>query len=226
MNEFNSIQEYEEWINSQDWYQKIELKNGLTTPGKFSTHKRLKYFDKIDFKGKTILDIGCNSGQYCLYAKEKGAARVVGVDTDKKRLAQAKTLALNEKVEIEYLNMNLFDLNNLGSFDIVLCVAVLTEIQDIFGAIEVLKETIGEYCFLELDLAKPLFYISSSKNWFKKRLGLPRNKAVLECRKSKYGMMLSPSMEVLAYVFGEEFNLGHRGKGIRYDIVDIEKAVT
>lgn len=40
----------------------------------------LMELDKIDFKGKAVLDIGCSGGFYCRYAKEHGASRVMGVD--------------------------------------------------------------------------------------------------------------------------------------------------
>jgi len=36
--------------------------------------------DKLDFNGKTVLDIGCSSGVFCNYAAKRGAKRVVGID--------------------------------------------------------------------------------------------------------------------------------------------------
>jgi len=46
------------------------------------TEKRIKTMglDKVDFKGKNVLDIGCNSGVFCNYASKRGAKRVLGVD--------------------------------------------------------------------------------------------------------------------------------------------------
>jgi len=38
--------------------------------------------DKVDFEGKTVLDIGCSGGAMCNYAYSRGAKRVVGVDLD------------------------------------------------------------------------------------------------------------------------------------------------
>lgn len=51
--------------------------------GKFrKTKLRIKELklDKIDFNGKTILDVGCSSGVFCNYAASRGAKRVVGID--------------------------------------------------------------------------------------------------------------------------------------------------
>lgn len=44
--------------------------------------KRVKdmHLDEIDFKGKTVLDIGCAEGFFCRYVMDKGAKRVLGID--------------------------------------------------------------------------------------------------------------------------------------------------
>ncbi len=36
--------------------------------------------DRLDWRGKTVLDLGCNLGGFCFYAEQRGARRVVGVD--------------------------------------------------------------------------------------------------------------------------------------------------
>lgn len=43
---------------------------------------RIKYLqlDKIDFKNKVVVDIGCAGGFFCRYAVDRGAKRVLGVD--------------------------------------------------------------------------------------------------------------------------------------------------
>jgi SAM-dependent methyltransferase len=220
---FKSIDECQRWIDSQDWYQTIELSNGLVTPGKFDTRTRFKFFADIDFGGKRFLDIGCNSGQYCLMAKKQGAAEVIGIDINDKRLKQARALAIIENCRIRYIHKSLFEASELGEFDIVFCLAVLTEIQDIFGAIESLKLVVGKYAFIELDLAKPIVYVSKSRTWLKGKARLPRRKAVAEVRPSKHGWMISPSLEVISAVFGEEYSLQHLGRGTRYDMVKVVK---
>jgi len=50
--------------------------------GKRNTDYRIKAM-KIDgrhFIGKSVLDVGCNLGMFCLYAKKHGATEVLGVD--------------------------------------------------------------------------------------------------------------------------------------------------
>jgi hypothetical protein len=146
----------------------------------------------------------------------------MGIDLDEQRLQQARTLAANEGLAIDFLRRDLADLRELGCFDIVLCIAVLTEVRDFFGAIESLKSVIAGYAFLELDLAKPLLYLSRSAPWRKGPGGIPRGAAITEVRRTKRGdWVISPSFAVLQAVFGPDFSLTYLGRGIRYDMVEV-----
>lgn len=218
---FENKDEYEAWIQSEDWYQTIVLPSGLVTPGKVPTQLREPLFSGIDFKGKSFIDVGCNSGQYCLMAKERGAQRVVGIDINAKRLLQGKTLAENEHLDISYEQRSIFDTDDLGKFDILFCIAVVTEIQDTFGALAKLKNLIGKYALIELDIAKPLLYASRSSRWIKGYPNMSRRTAVTEVREMRNGWAISPSLDVLRAVFGKEFTVTPKGKGIRYDVVEV-----
>lgn len=222
MAKFNTKEEYKRWIEGEEWYQTIHLPSGLTTAGKVPTHARGPLFDAIDFKGKTFLDIGCNSGQYCFLAKERGAKRAVGIDINGKRIAQARTLAENENYDVTFLEQGIFEVDTAEQFDIVFCLAVLTEISDIFGAIKKLTELIGERALIELDLAKPLLYVSYSKNWLKGYRGLSRQRALTEVRERNGGeFVVSPTFDVLCRAFGESFKLTRKEGGLRYDLVEV-----
>jgi 2-polyprenyl-3-methyl-5-hydroxy-6-metoxy-1,4-benzoquinol methylase len=45
---------------------------------------------KLDFVGKTVMDLGCGFGTTCIYMALNGASRVVGVDVDETRIAFAR----------------------------------------------------------------------------------------------------------------------------------------
>jgi SAM-dependent methyltransferase len=219
---FTNKDEYKKWIEREDWYQTITLPSGLITPGKVPTQLREPLFDSIDFKGKTFIDVGCNSGQYCLMAKARGARAVTGIDVQAKRIAQARVIAENEGLDVTYEERSIFDTDNFGRFDILFCIAVLTEIQDTFGAIEKLKNLIGKYALIELDIAKPVLYASLSTRWIKGYPDRPRRTAVTEVREIRGGKWaISPSLDVLRAVFGKEFKITSKGKGIRYDVIEV-----
>ena len=69
-----------------DWGSKTGISyqdvDGLEFEGQRNTKRRIGILkmDEVDFKGKTVLDIGCSTGSFCRYASKRGAKRVVGVD--------------------------------------------------------------------------------------------------------------------------------------------------
>jgi 2-polyprenyl-3-methyl-5-hydroxy-6-metoxy-1,4-benzoquinol methylase len=152
---FKNKEEFKKWIEENEWYQTMNLPSGLSIQGKVPTQLREPLFDSIDFKGKSFLDVGCNSGQYCFIAKDRGASEVVGIDFDGKRINQARIIAENENYDVRFEEKSIFDTGIEKKFDIVFCIAVITEIQDTFGAIEALKKFIGSYALIEISLAKP-----------------------------------------------------------------------
>ena len=58
------------------------------------------------------------------------------------------------------MECSVLDVAKLGQFDVVLCIAVVTEVSDLFGVLEAFRCVIGSYAFLELDLARPMLYLA------------------------------------------------------------------
>ena len=71
------------------WFHNLRLNGIQTAPhhflGDYPQIKFESFRDAIpaDLTGKTVLDIGCNAGFYSLEMKRRGAARVVGIDSDR-----------------------------------------------------------------------------------------------------------------------------------------------
>lgn len=207
-------------MNAQDWYQTIELQNNLYTPGKFPTDTRLDWFDEYDFAGKSVLDIGCNSGQYSLHAKKRGARSVTGIDVDKKRIHQAKTLAANEYLDVNFQVREVESIGELGAFDVTICIAVVTEVENVLGALRKIRDATEETSIIEMGLAHTIFNVSRSKHWWVKDKKVTRRGRVSEMYRHKHaGWVLFPSIEIVEDIFGEEFDVRHEGRGLRYDKV-------
>src|SRR5262245_60939622 len=82
------LQDYQQRIDKIKWYHEFDFPNGLvtraTTPDA-EVHRRIWKFiaaelDKIDFAGKTVLDLGCWDGYWSFYAERRGASRVLATD--------------------------------------------------------------------------------------------------------------------------------------------------
>lgn len=64
------------------WYYTMEYEKNKFTPGKQNTNCMLtrEAFRRIDFKDKTVLDIGCMEGFFSVLAARAGAKQVVATD--------------------------------------------------------------------------------------------------------------------------------------------------
>lgn len=221
---FKNINEYRLWIEDQDWYQTILLKNGLVTNGKLNTETRINWLNDFNFKDKSVLDIGCNSGQYSFHAKKSGASNVVGIDIDKKRLYQARMLSKNENLDVKFYEAGVEKASDFGKFDIVICIAVVTEVENILGALRAIKDATNEIAILEMDLARPLLYASMNKRWWKKNHGLNMLARVAEIHKHKHvGWVIRPTINLVEDIFGKEYTVKFLGRGLRYYKLLIEK---
>lgn len=109
----------------------------LGVPGQRNHEHRLRRLrlDEIDFRGKTVLDIGCNAGAMCREAVERGAARVVGVDFKDCRL----WFELNNWIgcwNIDFLELSLpkqweqiRTRTDLWDFDVVFALAIFQHVK-------------------------------------------------------------------------------------------------
>jgi len=61
------------------WYHKIDLGNGLTTPG-WAPHKPESYRLPVSMIGERVLDIGAWDGYWTFEALRRGATEVVAID--------------------------------------------------------------------------------------------------------------------------------------------------
>ena len=94
-----------------------------------------------DLTGKSVLDIGCNAGFYSLEMKRRGAARVLGIDSDDRYLAQARLAAEVRGADIEFRNLSVFDLAELGErFDLVIFMGVLYHLRHPLLALDLIWE--------------------------------------------------------------------------------------
>ena len=221
---FAKRKDYLDWIDSQECYQTMTLPSKIKIKGKFNTDKRISYLEKLNFNNKNILDIGCNSGQYCIFAKQNNANQVYGIDLNKIRIEQAKILATNESLEINFLNedINKFNFPNNINIDYIFCFAVITEISDIFSVLNFLKKHTHNIALIEMKLSEPLFYFSKNLkyyfNYFKKKT------YTAEIYKHMHaGWVFHPSLKFIKHFFGKNFEIKYINKGMRYDFISIKK---
>jgi tRNA (mo5U34)-methyltransferase len=97
-----------------------------------------------DLSGRSVLDLGCNAGFYSIEMKRRGAARVVGVDSDERYLEQARFAAEVCETDIEFRQLSVYDVARLGErFDIVLFMGVLYHLRHPLLALDLVHEHVA-----------------------------------------------------------------------------------
>ncbi len=133
------------------WFHNIDLGGVKTAPdhflGDYPAEKYARFADAVprDLTGKSVLDIGCNAGFYSVEMKRRGAARVVGIDSDDRYLAQARlaidTLGFDG---VEFRNLSVYDVGALGErFDLVIFMGVLYHLRHPLLALDLIREHVA-----------------------------------------------------------------------------------
>jgi tRNA (mo5U34)-methyltransferase len=129
------------------WFQNMNLAGVETAPdhflGDYPSFKWRQFAHAIpaDLTGKTVLDIGCNTGFYSIEMKRRGARHVLGIDTEEGYLAQARFAAEICGASIELRQMSVYDIADLNErFDLVLMLGVLYHLRHPLLALDLLHE--------------------------------------------------------------------------------------
>ena len=117
-------------IKNLDWFPKYQTFPELGIKGKRDkTNKRVQtIFSHIDCEGKTVLDLGCNLGRFCVEAAKRGAQKIVGVDCQKDTIECAQIIAQEIGVDVDYRVMDISDLDQINALpesDIVFFLSVI-----------------------------------------------------------------------------------------------------
>ena len=151
----------------EPWFHCIGLGDGLATKtssaiGEPVEHPRptwevVKAALPNDLSGKTVLDVGCNAGFYSIKAKERGAARVLGIDAQRELIRQAVFVRKVKGLEIDYQRMSVYDLDprELGQFDVTLALGLIYHCKHLVLALEKLFLVTRELLILETAIYPP-----------------------------------------------------------------------
>jgi tRNA (mo5U34)-methyltransferase len=134
------------------WFHDIDLGPGLKTklgpcadePGDHPkpTWELLKPYLPPDLSGLSVLDVGCNAGFYSFGTKRLGAKRVLGVDAQRREIAQARLAAEVLELDVTFQRSSVYDLSiaDVGQFDLVLALGLLYHCRHPLLALERLFE--------------------------------------------------------------------------------------
>lgn len=99
----------------------------------------------LDMTGLSVLDIGCNGGFYSLEMKRRGAARVLGIDSDDFYLRQARFAAKVSGLDIDFVHLPVWDIGALRErFDLVIFMGVLYHLRHPLLALDLIHEHVAK----------------------------------------------------------------------------------
>ena len=133
----------------------IQPKMSFGTGHHPTTHLMIQQMLEMDFQDQNVLDMGCGTSVLAIYAKQKGAKRVVAIDIDEWSVENSKENAARNNVELE-ISQGTAD--NLGSetFDTILAnINRNILISDIPTYVKVLNDggklLLSGLCFFDVD---------------------------------------------------------------------------
>ena len=141
-------------IDAVDWYHVFDFGNGLKSksvspPDQFAFHQRLWKFieaqlDKVDFRGKAVLDVGCWDGYWSFAAEKRGAKSVLASDDLTQNWSAGRGIGLarellGSKIEVD-LARSVYDIAPLGPrFDVILFLGVYYHLHAPYYALSQLR---------------------------------------------------------------------------------------
>jgi tRNA (mo5U34)-methyltransferase len=146
------------------WFHDIDLGDGLRTKAGVCadepadhprpTWEALRPF-LPDLSGRSVLDVGCNAGFYSFEARRLGAARVLGIDAQRREIAQARLVAEVLGLDVAFRRGSVYDLTvaDPGVFDVVLALGLLYHCRHPVLALERLFEVTRGTLLLESAVA-------------------------------------------------------------------------
>jgi tRNA (mo5U34)-methyltransferase len=136
------------------WHHQIDLGDGIVTPGRDKSARKLAALELPALAGKSVLDVGAWDGYFSFAAERLGAERVVALDSvvwhnlskDPFEIARKRLRSNVEDVELEVLEISP---ETVGMFDVVLFMGVLYHMRDPMAALEAVASVTKELLVVE-----------------------------------------------------------------------------
>ena len=150
------------------WYHKIELPDGVTTPG-WAPIAPEAYRIPLDLSGKRVLDIGAWDGYWSFEALKRGASEVVAIDDFSDFLGRLdnsdrrawdtfdlckEALGYTDQ-QCKRIEMSVYEINEdkLGRFDVVFAFGLLYHLRHPLLALDFMSSVCDSDIYIECAIA-------------------------------------------------------------------------
>jgi SAM-dependent methyltransferase len=116
-----------------------------------------------DLRGLKVVDLGCGFGWFCRWARDQGAAPVLGLDVSEKMLAQARAASdaaiISARADIERLELP------EASFDLVYSSLALHYIENLAGLLATVYRALVPGGHLIFSIEHPIYMAPVCPEW-------------------------------------------------------------
>jgi SAM-dependent methyltransferase len=117
-----------------------------------------------DLQGLKVLDLGCGFGWFCRWAREQGAARVLGIDVSEKMLARARAAGPDAATAYVRADMDRLELAP-GSCDLVYSSLALHYVERLVELLSEVHRALVPSGRLVFSVEHPVFTAPTEPGW-------------------------------------------------------------
>ena len=117
-----------------------------------------------DFDGKRIVDLGCGFGWFSRWAKQHGAAHILGLDLSRNMIARAKADTSDPDIEYAIADLNRLDLPE-ASFDFAYSSLTFHYIRDFDRLVRTVHRSLVPGSYLVFSIEHPIYMAPTRPGW-------------------------------------------------------------
>jgi ubiquinone/menaquinone biosynthesis C-methylase UbiE len=117
-----------------------------------------------DLRGLRVVDLGCGLGWFCRWARQAGAAEILGLDVSENMLVGARTATEGTGITYARADMDRLDLA-AASFDLAYSSLALHYIEDLAGLLATVHRALVPGGSLVFSVEHPIFMAPTHPAW-------------------------------------------------------------
>ncbi|MCE7985877.1 MAG: class I SAM-dependent methyltransferase [Caldilinea sp. CFX5] len=117
-----------------------------------------------DLHGRKVVDLGCGFGWFCRWAREQGAASVLGLDVSENMLLRARATTQDATITYERTDLERLQLP-AATFDLAYSSLALHYIQDLAGVFATVHQALVPGGYLVFSIEHPIYMAPSDPTW-------------------------------------------------------------
>jgi SAM-dependent methyltransferase len=117
-----------------------------------------------DLRDLKVVDLGCGFGWFCRWARQQGAAAVLGIDVSEKMLARARAAAPDARITYLEADLEGAELPR-AAFDLAYSSLALHYVEDLGGLLAKVRRSLAPNGRLVFSVEHPIFTAPTQPGW-------------------------------------------------------------